>query len=201
MSGVPRPPPYVGSTSTYGSSTSMRPCSGIRVAGIPSFCTKRCVFSETLEKYTRLQDGTAISSCVLLRRCRLCAQHGTGEPLDPVGTEARPVLVTGNHDGSLQISQRHHVVAGLGVQADVHLVVGDALLVQRLVRGVALHTCRLGVNGDAHRATPLSTVGLGREMGRDWQLLRFCMCTAIQQTAAPQNSHLADPLQPACDAG
>ena len=40
----------------------MRPCSGIRVAGIPSFCTKRWVFSETLEKYTRLQDGTAISS-------------------------------------------------------------------------------------------------------------------------------------------
>jgi hypothetical protein len=30
----------------------MRPCSGIRVAGNPSFCTKRWVFSDTLEKYT-----------------------------------------------------------------------------------------------------------------------------------------------------
>ena len=27
------------------------------------------------------------------------------------------------------------------------------------------------------------------------------MCTDIQQTAAPQNSHLADLRQPACDAG
>ncbi|CPA68724.1 Uncharacterised protein [Mycobacterium tuberculosis] len=40
----------MGSISTYGSSTSIRPCSGIRVAGIPSFCTKRWVFSDTLEK-------------------------------------------------------------------------------------------------------------------------------------------------------
>ena len=60
------------------------------------------------------------------------------------------MLVAGHHDGRLQISQRHHVVARLGVQGDVDLVVGDALLVQRLVGGVALHACRLGVNGDAH---------------------------------------------------
>jgi hypothetical protein len=35
---------------------------------MPSFWTKRWVLSETLEKYTRLEDGTVILSLVLLRR-------------------------------------------------------------------------------------------------------------------------------------
>src|ERR1700761_2841794 len=186
MSGVARPPPYVGSTSTYGSSTSMRPCSGIRVAGMPSFCTKRWGFSDTLEKYTRRQDGTPIPSCLLLRGCRLRAQHASGKALDPVGPEARPVLVSGDHDGSLQIAQRHHIVARLGIQADVDRLVGDALLVQRLVCGVALHACRLGVNDDAHRRYDPSVDG-GTRHGL--ATIGHCICTAIQQTAAPQNSH------------
>jgi hypothetical protein len=40
----------VGNTKTKGSSTSMRPCSVIRVAGQPRYSTKRWVFSDTLEK-------------------------------------------------------------------------------------------------------------------------------------------------------
>lgn len=46
------PPPYVGTISTYSSSTS-KPSSqwtGIRVAGSPSRSTKRWVFSDTEEK-------------------------------------------------------------------------------------------------------------------------------------------------------
>src|ERR1700722_626396 len=130
--------------------------------------------------------------------CRLRAQHGSGEPFDPVRPEARPVLVSGHDDRRLQVSQCHHVVTGLGVQADVDLLVGDALLVQRLVGGVALHAGRLGVNGDAHRGTtPLSIV----ETRQDWQLLGYCICIDVQRAAAPQNSRLAGPLQLALDAG
>src|SRR6202034_53663 len=122
----------------------------------------------------------------------------SGQRLDAVRPEARPVLVADHDDGSLQVAERHDVVTGLGVQADVDDVVGDALLVQRLVGGVALHAGRLGVNGDAHRGTtPLSTV----ETRQDWQLLGYCICIDVQRAVAPQNSRLAGPLQLALDAG
>src|SRR6185437_13314900 len=170
MFGVTLPPPYVGSTNTYGWSTSIRPCSGIRVAGMPSFCTNRCVFSETLEKYTKLEDGTAISSLSYCAVYRSGAQYGSGEPFDPVWAEARPVVVARYHDGRLQVAERHYVVARLGVQGDVDFFVGDALLVQRLVGGVALHAGRLGVNGDAHwRYNP--SVWLSNT---DWLPLKYC---------------------------
>src|SRR5579884_3242884 len=153
----------------------MRPCSGIRVAGIPSFCTKRWVFSDTLEKYTRLDDGTAIS---------LRGERSSRERLDAIGTEAGPVLVSGHDHGRLQITQRHHVVPRLGIQRDVDRLVGNALLVQRLVRGIALHTCGLGVHGDGHRRFGSSA----ELLGTDWQLLGHYLCATARQTVTPRNS-------------
>jgi hypothetical protein len=46
-------------------------------------------------------------------------------------------------------------------------------------------------------AAPLRKV----ELDTNWQLLGYCICTAVQQTATPQNSDLADPLRPTVDAG
>jgi hypothetical protein len=46
-------------------------------------------------------------------------------------------------------------------------------------------------------AAPLRKV----EPDMNWQLLGYCICTAIQRTATPQNSDLADPLPPTVDAG
>src|SRR5271155_4538721 len=169
MSGVARPPPYGGNTRTYGSSTSIRPCSGIRVAGMSSFCTKRWGFSDTEEKYTRLRACTATSLPIVARSG---AQHRSGERPDAVRPEARPMLILRHHHGSLQIAQRHHVVARFGVQGDVDLLVGQALLVQGLVGRAALHACRLGVHGDAHEGRSFAE----GERVTNWQLLGYNVC-------------------------
>src|SRR5690625_3754660 len=154
----------------------MRPCSGMRMAGRSSFCTNRWVFSDTEEKYTRLHSASADTATSFSSQSdstrtrsgdRLCAQRGLGQRLDAVGPETRPVLVTGDDDRGLQVAQRHHVVAGLGVERDVDFLVGDALVVQRLVGGVALHARGLGVHGDAHgRQAPQRIVDNGRMMVR-----------------------------------
>src|SRR5579884_3891632 len=98
----------------------MRPCRGMRVAGTPSFWTKRWVFSDTLEKYTRLP--TALSQAT--RSPLLSSECGVGERLDAIRPEARPVLVSGHDDRGLQVAQRHDIVARLRVKTDVHLFVG-----------------------------------------------------------------------------
>src|SRR5271166_635647 len=164
----------------------MRPCSGIRVAGTPSFCTKRWVFSDTLEKYTRLRDCTA-TSLPIVRPLR--GQRGPGERLDAIGPEARPVVVFCHHHGGLQIAQRHHVVPRLGIQGDVDLLVRDALLVQRLVGGGALHACGLGVDGDAHlRYRSFAEGGeLDHGLATTWILLLHY----VQRSAKPPDSRRA----------
>src|ERR1700744_4274670 len=98
----------------------------------------------------------------------LCAEHGAGEGLDAVRAEAGPVVVSGHDDRSLQVTQRHHVVPPLGVERDVDLVEGDALLLQRLVGRGALHAGGLGVNGDAHGGRSFAGEG---EVTTNWQLL------------------------------
>lgn len=60
------------------------------------------------------------------------------------------MFITRNYHGCLQVPQGHHIVARGGTLCDVHYVVGNPLLVQRLVRGVALHAGRLHVYGN-HR--------------------------------------------------
>lgn len=60
------------------------------------------------------------------------------------------MMVVRDDNRSLQVAQTHDVVAGIGVLTDVHDIVGESLLVERLVRRVALHTGGLGVDGDGH---------------------------------------------------
>src|SRR3954468_21479176 len=122
----------------------MPPCSGIRVAGNASFCTKRWVFSETLEKYTSAPLPRSTTTPSYSQWRFLGGERDAGQRLDPVRPEARPVGLTRHHDRSLQITQRHHVVTRLWLLGDVDHVIRDALLVQRLVCGIALHAGGLG---------------------------------------------------------
>lgn len=78
---------------------------------------------------------------------------GRGELGDFVGTESTPVVFSCDDDGGLQVSQAHDVIAGLcvfGDVDDVDDVVFDSRFVECAVRGIALHTCGLGIYGDRH---------------------------------------------------
>src|SRR5699024_11941203 len=55
-------------------------------------------------------------------------RYRPGECLDPVRTEARPVIGTVHHDRRLEVPQRHDVLPGLVVDRDVDDLVLDALL-------------------------------------------------------------------------
>jgi hypothetical protein len=79
---------------------------------------------------------------------------GCGELLDFVGAESTPVVFSCDDDGGLQVSQAHDVIAGLCVFGDVDDVVFDSRFVECAVRGIALHTCGLGIYGDRHFHTP-----------------------------------------------
>ena len=106
----------------------MRSCNGIRMAGTPSFCTKRWVFSETLEKYTsRAGRGRRVHHTPTAG-VGLGGQRRLGQRLDAVGPEAGPVLAVGDHDGGLQVTQRHDIVTGLRHLGDVDDVVGQPCL-------------------------------------------------------------------------
>src|SRR6202040_2991191 len=75
---------------------------------------------------------------------------------------------------------RHDEVTSLAIEADVDLLVVDALLVQRLVGGVALHTCGLGVHGDGHLRHGSSADGLATDL--------ILHVTVVQRPLGPQNS-------------
>src|SRR6202034_2383925 len=76
----------------------------------------------------------------------------------------------------------------LGVEADVDLLVGDAVLVQRLVGGVALHAGRLGVNGDAHRGTtPLSDGGNQTRLATTRLLHMYCYSASRRAAEFPSS--------------
>src|SRR3569833_1867337 len=126
------------------------------MAGTSSFCTKRWVFSETLEKYTnrsgpaRLGLPSGGSTSLSVAPAPLSAQCGTGERLDPVRPEAGPMITAGNDDRRLEVTHGHDVIAGFGVLGNVDDVVGQTRLVQGLVGHVALHAGGLGVHGDGH---------------------------------------------------
>src|SRR3954464_3638542 len=160
----------------------MRPCNGIRMAGRPSFSTKRWVFSDTLEKYTTLLIGHLLS-VVGYPLCRY--RDRAAQRPDAIGPEPGPVVVAGHHDGRLQVAERHDVVTGLAIQADVDLLVGDALLVQRLVGGVALHACGLGVHGDGHLRYGSSADGLATAL--------VLHIAELQRPSGPQNSRCPGP--------
>src|SRR6185437_5982678 len=104
---------------------------------------------------------------------------GTAEALDAIGAEARPVLIARDDDRRLQIAERHDVVTRLGVKGDVDLLVGDALLLQRLVGGVALHACRLGVHGDGHLR-----YSSWNERDIDWQLIWYYVSLRFSDPSA-----------------
>lgn len=82
----------------------------------------------------------------LLRRYR----GAQCELLDLVGAEPRPVVVTSDNDRRLHVTEGLETLERFGILADVDAVVGNALLVEGTVGGVALHARRFGVDSDSH---------------------------------------------------
>ena len=83
---------------------------------------------------------------MLLRRC----DGAQCELLDLVGAEPRPVVVASDNDRCLHVAEGLETLERFGILADVDAVVGNALLVEGSVGGIALHARRLGVYGDGH---------------------------------------------------
>ena len=64
------------------------------------------------------------------------------------------MVATGEDHGSLLVAESLDGVEGVGVAGDVDDRVVEAQLVQRTVGRVALHTSRLGEDGDGHESVP-----------------------------------------------
>src|SRR5690348_11323398 len=113
----------------------------MRTARIPSFSMNLAVLPDTLEKNTS-RGASVATRCVTTDMSR----QSSRELVDLVGTEARPVAVVGDHDGSLQVAEGLHLLEGVRVLREVQDLVFDPLRIQCAVSRRALHASGLCVD-------------------------------------------------------
>src|SRR5690606_14204494 len=74
----------------------------------------------------------------------------SGERADHVGTEARPMLFSGDHDGNLAVAEALHQFIGSDIGGNVDDGIVDALAVEGAGGRGALNAGGFAVDGDAH---------------------------------------------------